>query len=379
MKPLYLILLTTFVLFACNSRPGSDFTPLTLSAMYNPDSVRLALAGGDAGAADKKLAGAIDQLKKLKDTAGSIPLFKEAILLKPTAKAYFELSGALLGTDDKQEAIQALHIAEKLGYSPLANVMFRYSYAYSHMSSEPADSNAMSALHYMELALQMEYARPQEFLRRETFVNLNQIYAFTTAFNDAVGGMAGRDPQKSLWDSYAGQYPDMPLPLSISLPWIKSHPLEDAISFEFQKFIPEMREGKFDRGGGMMYYYVALIRKSPAFTAVVYGQQYEDDEEDEAADADSTKQVVDEQTTVATVFSLVTYDREGKIIDRLRVAGREAEETSIKAFAIQPSLHFQVQYIPDKSDSTAVAIAPDYYQIDANGKFVKADAPLAAR
>jgi hypothetical protein len=380
MKPLYLFLLAAVVLFACNSRPGNDYTPLTLSAIYNPDSVRLALDGGDAGAADKKLAAAIDQFKKTKDTAGSIPLFKEAILLKPTAKAYFELSGALLATYNKEEAIQALHIAERLGYSPLANVMIRYCYAYSLMTGPyGADSFGDTAIRYMQLALQMGYARPQDFLQRGYFPTLARSGGFAKAFSDALGGMAGRDPQKSLWDSYAGQFPEVPLPLAINLPWIKSHPLDDAISFEFQKFIPEMREGKFDRGGGTVYYYIALIRKSPAFTAVVYGEQYEDDDSEEAAEADSSNQAVHEQTTVTSVFSLVTYDGQGKIIDRLRVAGRDGQETSFKAFAIQPNLHFQVQYIPDKQDSTSLAEAPDNYLIDATGKFVKTAAPLAAR
>jgi hypothetical protein len=380
MKPLYLLLLTTVALFACNSRPGVGYTPLTLSAIYNPDSVRLALDGGDSGAAGKKLAAAFDQLKQHKDTVGSIPLFKAAILLKPTAKAYFELSGALLSTYNKEEAIQALHMAERLGYSPLANVMIRYCYAYSLMAGAySSDKFGDTAIHYMQLALQMGYARPQDFLQRQYFPTLARSDGFASAFSDALSGMAGRDPRKSLWDSYAGQFPEVPLPLAINLQWIRSHPLEDAISFEFQHFIPEMRNEKFDRGGGTMYYYVALIRKSPAFTAVVYGEQYEDDEEEAPADADSSKPAANDQTTVTSLFSLVTYDHQGKIIDRLRVAGRDARETSLKAFAIQPNLHFQVQYIPDVPDSTRLAESPDYYLIDASGKFVKADAPLAAR
>jgi hypothetical protein len=384
MKPLYLLLLTTAGLFACNGRPGIDYTPLTLSAMYDPDSVRMALDGGDSVAAEKKLTAAIDQLKKQKDTVGSIPLFKAAILLKPTAKGYFELSGALLSTYNKEEAIEALHMAERLGYSPVANVMIRYCYAYSLLAgSYPNDKFGDTAIRYMQLALQMGYARPQDFLQRQYFPTLARSDRFASAFSDALSGMAGRDPQKSLWDSYAGQFPEVPLPLAINLQWIKSHPLEDAISFEFQHFIPEMRSEKFDRGGGTMYYYVALIRKSAAFTAVVYGEQYEDDEEETeanaTADADSTKPAANDQTTVTSLFSLVTYDHQGKIIDRLRVAGRDGQQTSLKAFAIQPNLHFQVQYIPDVPDSARLVESPDYYLIDASGKFVKADAPLAAR
>ena len=252
MKPLFLFAsCAALTLTACHAPSGHNSIPLTATALYNSDSVRLAMDGGDEKAADKKLTEAIDRYRKNKDTVGSIPLFKDAILLKPTARGYFELSGVLLANGGYQEAIKALGIAEKLGYTPLANVMFRYSYAYSSLMDSNEQSrttdNSNSAIRYMQLALQMGYAHPEEFLRKEYFPYLNDHFDFTKAFNDVLSGTAGRNPEKSLWESYLTQFPEVPLPLVVNMEWIRAHPLKDDISYLFENFIPDMRNNRFER------------------------------------------------------------------------------------------------------------------------------------
>lgn len=395
MKPLLLrrtlYLLACASLAACNGRSGHAFIPLKAASIYNADSVRLAMDGGDARAAAMKMQEALDLYKKSKDTLGSIPVFKNSILLKPTARAYFELSGPLLATRRYDEAIEALAIAEKLGYAPLANVMFRYSYAYGCKMSDARDEdNGKYAVHYMQLALQMGYAHPEEYLRKEYFPKLLAYEEFTSVFNDAVSGMAGRNPEKSLWDSYAVQFPEVGLPFMVNMDWIKAHPLGDAISFEFEKFIPEMRSARFEREGGDVYYYVALVKKDPAYLAVVYGSQYEGAEG--PPELDSANIASGAASTLTPLFYLVTYDPHGKLIDKMVVAGRSDLTQPFKAFAVQGNMHFQVQDFNDAykdSSDTAPrdssnyiglkAQTPQNYLIDAAGKFLQTDLPLAAR
>ncbi len=392
MKPLYLLLLFGTAIVACHRPSGNGYTPLTPSSLYNPDSVLFATDGGDEKAADKLLTAAIRKLRKEKDSAGSIELFEQAILQKPTARAYFELSAALLGAHRDSEAIQAISIAEKMGYTPLANVMFRYCYTYSRMMPPfGTDSIGDRALHYMALALQMGYAHPQDFLRRDVFPALNRYYEFSATFNDAVGAMAGRDPQKSLWENYTTQFPETTFPLTLDMHWIKSHPPDDQISYEFEKFIPEMRSAKFDRGGGEVYYYTALIKNDPAYIAVVYGKQYEGEDEP-TTETDSTNPAAASLTTLTPVYYLATYDHHGKIIDRMQVAGRDDLTQPFKAFAVQSNLHFQVEDFTNeyKQDSLTNTVdtnsvigikaqAPVHFLVDAGGKFVRTDAPLAVR
>src|SRR5579872_60586 len=158
-----LSLAATIFLFSCHTGPSA--VTLTENSLYIIDTVRMAAAGGDEKAARKKLQEATEMYKKGADTARSIQLFKSAILLQPTAKAYFDLAGALLSTRQYDEGLQALSMAEGLGYTPLANVMFRYAYAYAN---NPADTgrlpNSYYVEHYMVLAIQMGYAHPRQFL-----------------------------------------------------------------------------------------------------------------------------------------------------------------------------------------------------------------------
>jgi outer membrane PBP1 activator LpoA protein len=119
MKPLLTLFLASIILCSCHSGSApAGQTQLTTTAIYNIDSVRLAAGSGDDKAARKQLASAINAYKNEKDPAKSIPLFKQSILTKPNAQVYYELGCALLDHRDYAEAIQALHIAEKLDFKP---------------------------------------------------------------------------------------------------------------------------------------------------------------------------------------------------------------------------------------------------------------------
>lgn len=375
MKPLSFLPLACTVLLSCHGLSGPSGISLTETSLYSIDTVRMAMDGGDEKAARRKLQEAADLYKKGSDTAKSIQLFKDAILLRPTAKAYFDLAGALLGSRRYPEAINALSIAEKLGYTPMANLMFRYAYAYAHIDDGqiPGD-NSNHAVHYMELAIQMGYAHPQQFLQKDVFPNLAINHRFEHVYSGVISGGTGRDLEKGLWDAYSGQFAELQLPLVIDRKWMRDRVLKDDISFQYEKFIPEMREAKFSRGEGDLYYYVGLIRKTANFVALVYCAQSDGD--------------VSESAT----FTLVTYDPQGRIINKMLVAGRKDLTANLKVFSIRPNLQFQVQEFkdvyknaPDTAgyDSSNVSrqdpLQPEDYRISDKGKFERTGAPLALR
>ncbi|GGB08834.1 hypothetical protein [Puia dinghuensis] len=380
MKLLYSLSLAGTILFASchNSLPAISLTETTI---YTIDTVRMAAAGGDEKAARQKLEEAAALYKK--DSTGGIRLYKSAILLKPTAKAYFDLAGALLATRQYNEGIQALSIAEKLGYTPLANVMFRYAYAYAHRPAYQDDhtSNDAHAIHYMELAIQMGYAHPNQFLQQSLFPNEMRLGEFQAVFVNALSGGAVKDPGKSLWDAYTGQFPEVQLPLTIDRSWISNHPYNENVNyidFQYEKFIPDMRSAHFSREGGEVYYYVATIQKSPAYVALLYCEQYESD-----GGAD---------TASIPLYTLATYDHQGKIVDRMPVAGQAGAAYPFMVFSIQPSLQFRVQEYthvfknnPDSAgyDNNPIIRedpqTPKDFHIAANGKLEQLNAPMALR
>lgn len=361
------------IIFSCHSASGPAYIPLTATSIYTLDSVRLAATGGDEKAALKLLEQAADLYKKGTDTAKSIEYYKQSILLKPTAKAYYDLAGALVSTRQYAEAIRALRMAEKLGFAPLANVMYRYTLAYSNLS---VDANADdtwhdSCLYYMGLAIQMGYSRPQQFLRRELFPGLHSGSGADEIYTEVSAAGSGHDRDRTLWELYKSHYFPIQLPLVIDEKWIGEHQDGNAdVSFDFDKFIPAMQNDSWEREPDFSYYYVGLVGETPAWSAMIY----------------SIEPTEQQDTPLVISYYLATYSDKGQVIDTLMVAGMTEASSPFKVFNIQPSLQFSVQDFPLKGDSTTTgandstrirtreALPAATFRIAANGKFEKLEA-----
>jgi len=100
----------------------------------------------------------------------------------------------------------------------------------------------------------------------------------------------------------------------------------------------------------------------------------------------------DDTPDPAPLYTLVTYDRQGNIIDKMAVAGLQDVQHPYLVFSIQPSLQFRVQEFVKiyKNDPDSVGYdssnisredpkPPVEYRITANGKFEQLGAPLAVR
>jgi hypothetical protein len=385
MKPFSALFLATIVLSSCHSLSGPPATDrLTPTAIYNIDSVRPATGSGDDKIARKQLAAAINAYKNEKDPGKSIPLFKQSILTKPNAQVYYELGCALLDHRDDSEAVLALHIAEKLEYKPLANVMYKLSAAYAVTVAHeihPPETNDSLATHYMELAIQMGYARPESFRNDPAFKNFRNAGIFNVAYLSAVeGGHNVKKPELALWEEFKSEFSAIELPLTINTGWTQTHAPDKDINFAYERFVPEMRNNRFAREAGKEYFYVGLLKKDTAYTALLYAGKDEGLEEDGIVHA-------------PLFFQLVTYDSRGKIIDHLKVAGQETFSDLVKVFTIQPNNTFEIRdfknvYSKDPEQAGYGADNPivktdeqgvTHYRITATGKFETTETPLAIR
>ena len=111
---------------------------------------------------------------------------------------------------------------------------------------------------------------------------------------------------------------------------------------------------KFARADGIDFpYYVVLIRKDAAYTAMLYGADREEDDSSSMAN-----------------LSLISYDPEGKIIDRMMIAGREDLSSPFFSCSLHADLSFEV-----REDT----LQPVGFRIAASGKFERVAAPVALR
>lgn len=387
MRPLLLLSSVLMTIFSCNHPGGAgdpitDPAQLTESSIYDIDSVRAVMDAGNGEAAKKKFLAAIDIYKNVKDPARSIPLFKSSILLKPSAKAYFELGSALMDNGKYEDAINSLHIAEQLDYSPLANVMYKLAAAYSHRQTPGGDGHSSQddslAIHYMEISLQMGYAHPDQFRDMGLFSHLKEVYGFMAAYNNALSGNGSKDPDKMLWENFKTEFHSLDLPITINTLWIQQHKLENSIGYDYEKFVPEMRNAKFSREVEDEYYYFALVKKDPGYTALLY--------------AGKNNFLTDAGHNSPVFFFLTTYDQNGRIIDKMKVAGQSNFTDPVKVFTLQPNYSFEVKDYKNifKNDPAESGYDSNYvirseplgtanYRINAEGKFEKTDAPLALR
>lgn len=373
MKPLSFLISLGCLLASCHETSRPAYIPLTATTIYVIDTVRMAALGGDEKAAARILDQAADLYKKGPDTAKSIELFKQSILLKPTARAYYELAGALVATHGYAEAIKALHIAEKLGFSPLANVMYRYTLAYSNLAGDDRLDGHWhdSSLYYMGLAIQMGYQRPQQFLRRELFPGLYAMSGADELYNTVVTAGSGRGKDRVLWEVFKSHFIPLQLPLVINDQWIRDHQQgNDDVSYEFSKFIPLMQDDHWEREPDNMYYYVGLVAAKPAYSALIYSIEPTDGED----------------TVRAIAYFLSTFNNKGDVVDVLQVARIGGSASTFKVFSIQPDLQFSVQDLEYSNDSTAKgsndsaavihrnALPPAAFRIAEDGKFEKVGA-----
>ena len=79
-----------------------------------------------------------------------------------------------------------------------------------------------------------------------------------------------KDPEKLVWDNYKAGFPDLKMPLVVNTAWIYDQKYENAIGYDFEKFVPEMRTGKFSREVDNEYYYAGKIKEDPTYTALMY-------------------------------------------------------------------------------------------------------------
>lgn len=374
MKPLSSLICLGCLLASCHETSRRTYTPLTATTIYMTDTVRMAALGGDENAAIRILDQAADLYKKGPDTAKSIELFKQSILLKPTARAYYELAGALVATHQYTEAIKALHITEKLGFSPMANVMYRYTLAYSNLAGDdPLDGHWHdSSLYYMGLTIQMGYQRPQQFLRRELFPALYVMSGADELYNTVVTAGSGSGKDRVLWEVFKSHFFPIQPPLVINEQWISVHRQgNEDVSYEFSRFIPLMQDDHWEREPDNMYYYVGMVATNPAYSALIYSIEPADGED----------------TVHAIAYYLSTFNNKGDVVDVLQVArvGGGSGSTN-KLFSIQPNLQFSVQDLENSNDSTATvrndsaavirpkALPPATFRIAADGKFEKVGA-----
>lgn len=382
-----IVVFVAILFFACNNNDNpssaiaSTTTQLNANTLYNTDSIKAVLAAANSesqAAAKKKFLEAINLYKNKKQVAQSIEAFKASLYISPSEKTFFELGAALADNKNYEESLKALDIAEKMDYSPLANILYKKSVVYASMPNSAicADGytkvNDSMAIHLMEVALQSGYSKPSDFLKEKAFEALRSDgdWLFQSAYQKAMSG--NKDPEKLAWDNYKNEFKDLSLPLTINTAWIYQQNYENAIGYDYEKFVPEMRTGKFSREVENEYFYVGKIKEDSIYTALLY--------------AGKNMWLIDGRGYAPVYFYMVTYSPQGKIIDKMQVGGQRIFTDNFKNLLLKENLNLEIKefkniYERDPSKDgyennkvvKSELVTTSYFKISSIGKFEKAE------
>ncbi|TNE54686.1 MAG: hypothetical protein EP338_05995 [Bacteroidetes bacterium] len=304
---------------------------------------------------------AIDFYKNKKQLDSAAHYFKKSILTYPSASAYYEWANLLVDQKEYDRAILAYKMAERFNYEPFSKVLYKISCAYA--GKEELELSGK----YLEYAVKAGYSNFDEINKDpalEKFRAENKSL-FLSHLDRGMRGLS--DADKLFWLQFKRQFSKVELPLKINsdLDWILLNE-STYISFDFEKFVSEMRNEKFSREVSKGFYYFAELIESDKFSALVYivkNEYYSD--------------------FAPLTFKLVTYTPDGKLIDKMEIAGREFMDSPLKEAVIDKELgvtinQFELTYKKDPEkegymDNPVVSkkmIESIRYQIKPNGRIV---------
>lgn len=224
--------------------------------------------------------------------------FTESILKEPSPKAYFELGNVHMDKKEYDEALSAYKMAEQLGYQPFSKILYNKACIYS--LKEETELSAK----YLEYALQAGYTN---IAHMQSDSDLSSLRDNANLFKGAVDkGLRGVSNADNLfWLNFTKLFPALgkPIKLKLQLSTEETQAL-DYISYDYEKYISEMRDAKFARDVTSSYLYYANAYETDNFVALVYIVK-----DEWMGDAAPLR------------YKMATFTHEGKLIDKKVIAG----------------------------------------------------------
>jgi hypothetical protein len=358
-----LLSLTVVAFFSCaeNKQPRT-ITYLQKDAIFNKDSLRNFLSTVSPAQSDSSKAvflKGIGLLKNAKQAEAAIETLLQSLQIYPSANTFYELGNAYLQTNNWPQALQSFEMAESMDYSPLGSVLFQQASCYAEMDS------AAKMYDYLKYAVQTGFVDRTRIFNNPHFAKYMQDGYMLTVYNEAMSGNG--NPEEILWAGYTQDFRQAKFPYKIDSGSFRRMGEPKIISYEYEKFVPEMRDNKFSRDVGNEFFYVAKVLQTELCNVVLYGcRSYEG-------------------SGAPVYYILASFDSKGKLVDKMVVGGAKNFDDNYKEFTAQTNNRFQVQEYKNAYEKSTDEFGYEnnkvvsrsflgtrQYAIDANGKFITA-------
>lgn len=357
----YLTVLLTAILFgSCHNSGPEAVTPLGAYSLFSKDSVRAYLNAVPADRSDsskKIFLKALDLAKNKKNPAAATTLFLQALSLYPSATGYYELGNAWLESNNPDQALKAFDMAELMDYSPWSYVLFKKACCYG----EKEDYDALS---YLSYAIQNGFVDRDKIMNNTHLARLNNQEQLTSTYNEAMSGNG--DPDAILWEGYSKQFGQSNFPLTIDSGTFANIGKPVTISYDYEKYVTEMRDHKFSRDVGNDFFYFTRVNDNPTFKTVIYGSHSYDGGDH-----------------VPVYYLIASFTRTGRLIDKKMIAGCHTLDEPFKECSFASNHEFEVKEYKNIFEKDTETEGYDNnrivkrdlintykYNIDSTGKFI---------
>ena len=311
----YVLLLAAGIsLFACNAPSTPDATKKTDSQhsgqgqstavvsedqIFDKQLILRAVSGTDGKSkiSDKYFLKGVDVYRNQKNPEEGAKLFKQSIMAQPQARAYFELGNALAELNNLRDAASAYQIAEALDYKPTSKVLYNLACVYSRAEDEK------SARYYLISAIEFGYSNAKNIFEDKDLEYLRDYGDFKSTVTAALSGAT--DPDKLQWNLFWHEFRPVVYPLVLDEKYGRK--LDEYISYEYERFVAEMRDNdKFSRDVGYEFYHVGLAKATDSVKTIVY----------------AVKNVI-MGGDAPPEYYIVSFDHVGTLIDKLLIGGHQ--------------------------------------------------------
>lgn len=330
--------------------------------MFQKDSVRNFLNTVSPAQTDSSKAAfltGVDLLKNKKEAAAAIDAFLQSLSIYPTANTYYELGNAYLQTKAWSKALQSFEMAEAMNFEPLGNALFAQASCYAEMDSTEKMYN------YLTYAVQNGFVDREKVLNNPHFAAFKKDAYLQTVYNEAMSGNG--DPEEILWQGYTQDFKQASFPFQLDSGSLRKMGEPKIISYDYEKYVPEMRDNKFSRDVGSEYFYVAKMMQTELCSVVLYGcRSYE-------------------YEGAPVYYILASFNSKGKLVDKMVVGGAKNFDENYKEFTAQSGNRFQIKEYKNAYEKSTdengyennrvvsrSLVATQQFAIDGSGKFITA-------
>jgi tetratricopeptide (TPR) repeat protein len=249
--------------------------------------------------ANKLYLNGLDAFKNKKDLDSANYYLRQSILKEPSGKAYYELGNVFMSQEKYDDALNAYNLAENLDFQPISKILYNKSCLYSLQKDVEMSGQ------YLEYALQAGYNNLDHINKDEDLAELRDSHLFKKAVEKGVRGMS--NAKNLFWLQFKKLFPKYPFPHTIESQLDEKVMAEKQyISYDFEKYISEMRDEKYSREVSKGFYHYAQVYETDKYVAVVYIVK-----EEFMGDA------------APLLYRMATFTHEGKLIDKKRIGGKE--------------------------------------------------------